>query len=71
MVEIVRFANSLVFKWHFGFCGPKPFENWTFLSGFRMVMTLRNPDVQSVRYLDESGIRVSGIRVSGFRMVTV
>ena len=31
-----------------------------------MVTTLWNPDMQYVRYSDESGIRVSG-----FRMVTV
>ena len=31
-----------------------------------MVTTIQNPDMQFVRYLDESGIRVSG-----FRMVTV
>ena len=50
----------------------KPDKNVRFSNGkssfwcLWMVLTLRNPDMQFVRYLDESGIQVSG-----FRMVTV
>ena len=62
----VQLLNGPVFEWHLDICGPKPFENRTKMFGFRMVMPLWNPDMQYVRYSDESYIWASG-----FRMVTV
>ena len=41
---------SPVFKWLtiiFDICGPKPFENWTFLSGFEMSRPFEYRTLQS------------------------
>ena len=42
----VWYSNGPVIKWHFGICGPKPFENRTYLYGFQMPFeyrTLKSP----------------------------
>ena len=62
---MVRFSNVKMsgsrtsYVW-FSNGRPIPFDNQTFLSGFRMVRAILKPDIKNVRFSNDSGIRMSG-----------